>query len=60
MPIQAAAIAPLTDQDRTVIRNRIAKFDDEILALLREQNALLPRCRRPPEAAQSGTEKGLP
>jgi ketosteroid isomerase-like protein len=32
MPIQATAVAPLTNQDRTTIRNGIAKFDKDVLA----------------------------
>jgi ketosteroid isomerase-like protein len=32
MPIPAVAVAPLTDQDRTAIRSRIARFDKDVLA----------------------------
>jgi ketosteroid isomerase-like protein len=32
MPMQVAATAPLTDEDRTTIRSIIAKFDQDMLA----------------------------
>ena len=32
MPMQAAAAAPLTDEDRAAIRSIIAKFDQDMLA----------------------------
>jgi ketosteroid isomerase-like protein len=32
MPMQATAAAPFTDQDRSAIRSRIAKFDKDALA----------------------------